>query len=163
MRDRISKLVVLAIVLATIGCDRATKSLALEHLANRPGQQFLSDTVRLQFVENRGGFLGLGSGLSERARRVVFVLGTGLLLVGVLALGLRHDPRGAGLAGLALLWAGGVSNLIDRLVRGSVVDFLNVGVGPLRTGIFNVADVAILVGCALIVIGSGSQARSSSC
>jgi signal peptidase II len=55
--------------------------------------------------------------------------------------------------GLAFLWAGGVSNLADRVARGGrVVDFLNVGVGPLRTGIFNVADMAIMLGVALVLL-----------
>jgi signal peptidase II len=53
--------------------------------------------------------------------------------------------------GLALYLAGGASNLVDRVVRGSVIDFMNVGVGPLRTGIFNVADVAILAGVGIFV------------
>jgi signal peptidase II len=48
---------------------------------------------------------------------------------------------------VALIVGGGVSNLIDRLRYGGyVVDFLNVGIGPVRTGIFNVADMAIMVG-----------------
>jgi signal peptidase II len=155
MRGRVWKLAVLGIVLATIGCYRATKRLALEHLADRPGHHYLADTVRLQFIENRGGFLGLGSDLPEPARTGLFVLGTGLLLVGVLAVALRYGAPGPAFAGLALLWAGGASNLFDRVARGSVVDFLNVGVGPLRTGIFNVADVAIMVGCALLLVRAG--------
>jgi len=57
------------------------------------------------------------------------------------------------LAGVALMWGGGASNLIDRASRGHVVDFLNLGVGSLRTGIFNVADVAVLLGAVLIVVG----------
>jgi len=48
------------------------------------------------------------------------------------------------------VFAGGISNLIDRILWGSVVDFMSVGVGPLRTGIFNVADVAVMIGIALI-------------
>jgi signal peptidase II len=157
MQGRAFKLTVLAVVLATIGCDRATKRLALEHLADHPGHRFLADTVRLQFIENRGGFLGLGSNLPERTRTGLFVLGTGLLLVGVLVWGIRSHARGPAFAGLALLWAGGVSNLFDRVARGSVVDFLNVGIGPLRTGIFNVADMAIMAGCALLLVRSGTR------
>jgi len=56
------------------------------------------------------------------------------------------------LFGVCLVLAGGASNWIDRVVRGSVIDFMNVGVGPLRTGIFNVADVAILTGIGCIVL-----------
>jgi signal peptidase II len=157
MRERAFELVVLGIVLATIGCDRATKRLALEHLADRPGHRYLADTVRLQFVENRGGFLGLGAELPERARTAVFGLGTGVLLLGVLAGSIRYRAHGTALAGVALLWAGGISNLFDRLARGSVVDFMNVGIGPVRTGIFNVADMAIMAGCALLLLRSSAR------
>jgi signal peptidase II len=45
-----------------------------------------------------------------------------------------------------LFVAGGISNLFDRVVQGSVIDFMHVGVGSVRTGIFNVADLAILLG-----------------
>ena len=62
------------------------------------------------------------------------MLGTGLLLLGVLASSIRYRARGAALAGVALLWAGGVSNLFDRVARGSVVDFMNLGIGPVRPG-----------------------------
>jgi signal peptidase II len=151
MTLRIRRLAVLGLVLATIGCDRATKRLAVDHLAGRAVLRYLADTVRLQYVENRGAFLGLGAGLPGWARTSLFVVGTGMLLAGVVALGLRQRVRGASLVGLALLWAGGLSNLVDRVCRGSVVDFLNVGLGSLRTGIFNVADVAIMAGCALLL------------
>jgi signal peptidase II len=159
MTLRIRRLFILGIVLATIGCDRATKQLAVDHLAGRSGQRYLADTVRLQYVENRGAFLGLGASLPGWARTTLFVVGTGLLLAGMVALGLRHRVTGPCLVGLALLWSGGVSNLVDRVVHGSVVDFLNVGMGPLRTGVFNMADVAIMAGCALVLatraVGAG--------
>ena len=61
---------------------------------------------------------------------------------------------GLALLGLAFFVAGGASNLADRLARGTVTDFINVGVGSLRTGIFNVADVAIMLGAALVAFGS---------
>jgi signal peptidase II len=63
----------------------------------------------------------------------------------------RFRLSGPALVGLALYFAGGASNLVDRVMRGSVIDFLNVGVGPLRTGIFNVADMAILLGVGIFL------------
>ena len=49
-----------------------------------------------------------------------------------------------------MMLAGGGSNFFDRAVNnGAVIDFMNVGLGPLRTGVFNVADMAIMFGCAL--------------
>jgi len=55
------------------------------------------------------------------------------------------------LIGLSLVWAGGASNWVDRVARGSVVDFLNVEFGALRTGIFNVADAAVMLGACILV------------
>jgi signal peptidase II len=63
--------------------------------------------------------------------------------------------------GLTLFIAGAASNWIDRVVRGSVVDFLNLGIQSVRTGIFNVADVAIMVGVALVVVGELRRIRAS--
>ena len=56
------------------------------------------------------------------------------------------------LTALVLFLAGGASNWIDRALQGSVVDFLNVGIGPLRTGIFNVADVGVMLGAFLLLL-----------
>jgi signal peptidase II len=60
--------------------------------------------------------------------------------------------------GLTLVAAGGFSNLVDRARFGSVTDFLALGTGPLRSGIFNVADVAILAG---VLLCCGALAVSS--
>jgi signal peptidase II len=63
---------------------------------------------------------------------------------------------------LALFVTGGASNWIDRLAQGSVVDFLSVGVGPVRTGVFNVADVAIMLGAGVIAIAAIRKRHASS-
>ena len=62
--------------------------------------------------------------------------------------------------GLVLFLAGGASNWVDRALRGSVVDFMNVGVGWLRTGIFNFADVAIMLGVALFAFSELTARRT---
>jgi signal peptidase II len=82
----------------------------------------------------------------------VFTVGTGLMLLAAVAIGIRMRASGAEAVGLALVCSGGVSNLIDRLAHGTVIDFLNVGLGPVRTGIFNVADMAVLAGIAVFLV-----------
>jgi signal peptidase II len=57
--------------------------------------------------------------------------------------------------------AGGISNLVDRIALGRVIDFLNVGIGPFRTGIFNVADVAIMAGIAVLLVEHWRRARAT--
>jgi signal peptidase II len=147
--------VLLVAVLATIGCDRVTKHIATTALAGEPERSYLAGTIRLEYVENTGGFLSLGASLPSSARRALLTIGTGVVLVALFGAAVRLRWRGWLLIGTSLVLAGGASNWVDRLVRGSVVDFLNVGVGSLRTGIFNVADMAIMVGVAVLLFAHG--------
>jgi signal peptidase II len=146
------RLVVLLIALLTIGCDQVTKRLAVAHLAGTARHSYLADTLRLEYSENTGAFLGAGAQWPEVVRVAVFTLGTGLVLLALGAALVRGRWSPVQRLGLVLLWAGGISNLADRALHGRVVDFLNVGVAGLRTGIFNVADVAILFGVALALV-----------
>lgn len=145
------RVALLLLVGMTVGCDRVSKHFAALELAGEPRQSFLADTVRLEYAENSGAFLSLGHDWSPAIRTTVFTIGTGLILCAMVAAALRVQLSGPALVGLALYFGGGVSNLVDRIVRGSVIDFMNVGVGPLRTGIFNVADMAILLGVGIFV------------
>jgi len=140
-----------AVLAATIGCDRVTKRIAVDRLANGPDRSFLAGTVTILYAENTGGFLSVGAGLSPRGRAAVFVVGTGLILVAVAVGLLRSQLDPWSLLGATLFVAGGASNWIDRVTNGKVIDFLNVGIGPVRTGVFNVADMAILAGFALLI------------
>jgi len=145
------RVALLVLIGMTVGCDRVSKHFAARELAGEPRQSFLADTVRLEYTENTGAFLSFGDNWSPAARHGVFTIGTGLILCGMIVAAIRFRLSGPALVGLALYFAGGASNLADRVVRGSVIDFMNVGVGPLRTGIFNVADMAILLGVAIFV------------
>ena len=152
-RSRAASLMLLGVLLVScIGCDQATKRLATEELRGRAPQSFLCDTVRLQHAENPGAFLGMGGRLPETLRRIAI---TGLniaLVAGSATVLIVHwnMPRPQFVA-LALLTAGGFGNLIDRVLHnGMVTDFLNVGIGPVRTGIFNVADMAITGGAIVL-------------
>jgi signal peptidase II len=151
----------LVMVGTTIGCDQVSKHLASVYLMGRPGQSFLGDSLRLEYAENPGAFLSLGAGLPAWARMALFSILTGALLITCVIVGLRDRWAGLPLLGLALVFAGGVSNLMDRVARGTVVDFLNVGLGTLRTGIFNVADMAILLGVAVLALCRRSRAREN--
>jgi signal peptidase II len=146
------RIALLTAIVAMIGCDRATKQMAAIALAGTPRLSFLADTVRIEYAENPGGFLSAGAHLPPAARTGLFVVGNGLALVLVVAVAIRRRWKGWPLAGLCLFIAGGASNWIDRAAHGSVIDFINVGVGPLRTGIFNIADVAIMLGIAIVVL-----------
>jgi signal peptidase II len=147
------RLALLGVVLATIGCDRVTKHVATATLAGEPARSYLGNLIWVGYAENAGGFLSLGASWPPGVRTFVFTAAAGLLLLALAVFGLRRRARGWQALGIALFVAGGASNWIDRLLHGSVVDFLNVGIGPVRTGIFNVADVAILLGAVAFFFG----------
>lgn len=150
-------LLAIVLILTTIGCDRVTKHLATEHLADAERHSFLGDVFRLEYAENTGAFLSLGSTLPDKLRTGLLTYGVALGLIVVAIVAVKKRWSGVPLAGAALIWAGGASNLVDRALRGSVVDFMNLGIASLRTGIFNVADIAILAGAVLIAFSDMGQ------
>src|SRR5436309_5181116 len=118
--------------------------MAQARLSDAPPVSYLNGLVRLEYAENSGAFLSLGSRLPPGARFLLLEVMVGSLLAIGLALTLFSDRmRLSQKAVLALALGGGLGNLIDRVARGVVVDFVSLGIGPLRTGIFNFADVAI--------------------
>jgi signal peptidase II len=137
---------------ATAGCDRVTKHYAMTALARGPAHSFLGDTVRLDYHENPGGFLSAGADWDAPTRTVVFQLANGAFLLGALFMAYRYKWSRLAAAGLIVFIAGGLSNLIDRVALGTVVDFMSLGIGPFRTGIFNVADVAIMTGMVILAV-----------
>jgi signal peptidase II len=145
--------VVTLTLLCCVGCDQMSKSAARVLLASGDAQSFLGDSLRLQLVENPGSFLSLGASLPEHFRFALFTAAVAALLIGLVAASLfarRLQPWRV--VALALVAGGGISNLIDRLLyNGRVTDFLNVGIGGVRTGIFNVADMAIMAGALLLL------------
>jgi signal peptidase II len=144
-------------MVTTFGCDRVTKHLASVTLAGTAGQSYLADTVRLEYAENTGAFLSIGAELPDSVRRNVLSGATTLVLIGTIFMAFKHRWSAVPLFGLALIFAGGASNLADRVMHGHVIDFLNVGLGPIRTGIFNVADLAVMTGVIVMVRARGRE------
>lgn len=142
-------LLILFIVLLNIGCDQQTKHIAkenLEHIAG--GYSYMNDMFRLIYAENKGAFLSTGSEWSPMVHTIMLKVLPLMLLVGMLIYTLfskQVDIKHA--IFLSFIIGGGMSNIIDRLFyQGGVIDFMNMGIGSLRTGIFNFADVAIMIG-----------------
>ena len=112
--------------------------------------------LMLTYTENRGAFLSLGANLPADVRAWLF---NGVVAVGltVLAVYVYRHPD----VPLALVLSGGIGNLIDRLrFGGRVSDFLYLHAGPLHTGVFNVADMAITAG--VVWMGVRALLRQSS-
>lgn len=136
--------------------DQWTKLWAVEVLKGEEAWVFLGGIFRMQFAYNPGGFLGLGGNLSSEMRTALFI---GLNGVGLLALAILPCVKRLSLLNFFACWlifAGGIGNQIDRirLENGHVIDFLNIGWGSLRSGIFNIADMAITAGALILLVAA---------
>lgn len=135
--------------------DQLTKQWAISDLKGHFPRIYWDNLFRLEYSENTGAFLGLGAALPEWLRFWLLSVFVGLVLIlsTVFLFRTRAITRVQAI-GIALLTSGGASNLWDRFFREGrhVVDFMNVGIGQLRSGIFNVADVAIMAGIFLFVL-----------
>lgn len=140
-------------MVACLALDQTTKYYAVQSLQGEPTQRYLGDTFRIQFATNTGAFLGLGNALPENVRFWLFNVFTSLVIVGIFVYVLAASRmKAVESIAFALLISGGMGNLIDRVTRdGIVVDFMNMGLGKIRTGIFNVADVGIMAGIFLLL------------
>jgi signal peptidase II len=132
----------------TLVTDQFSKYLARRVLESCGQTTFLRGTVTFSLVENRLGFLGIVRDLPPFGQFFFLYILVGAVILGclfVLFRLARHNSSHT--LPLGLVTGGGLSNLFDRLVGdGGVTDFIMIGIGRLQTGIFNVADVYILLG-----------------
>lgn len=171
-QQRFRLFLALAILCSCVGCDQATKTIAMNSLRDQPTRSYFADTIRLGFVQNPGGFLSLGADLPDSFRRGLFIATSGVLMLGILSfLIIRRNIPVLLFVSLVYVLSGGVGNLVDRVSNnGLVTDFINVGIGSIRTGVFNVADIAITFGAIAIGIltlkreaGDGPESPNGRC
>jgi signal peptidase II len=145
------------------GFDQITKDVAQERLASSPPISLLNDTIRIQYTENTGAILGLGASLPGEVRFAIFVVLNGLITSITLIYALKfYELRFVQRVGLLFIASGGMGNLLDRLFnQGAAIDFMNLGIGSLRTGIFNVADVFIVIGVSMVLLFSLNEQRQT--
>jgi len=144
---------ILLFVIGYTGMDQFSKYIAKKMLSPGIVFQFFGDLFRLQYAENKGIYLSLGSTLPDETRFWLFTVTVSILLL-VLFLFLIFSQKLSFFPtfSLTLVLSGGIGNLIDRIFRqGVVVDMFNLGIGSLRTGIFNLADLAITFGGGMMV------------
>lgn len=159
--SRKSKIIIfLLCCIISIGADRITKNLAKEHLQDKGELSYFHDTFRLVYVENTGAALSLGDSLPPAASFwLLSMLPLAFLLV-VAFYVYRHLDGMTPLRifSIALIFSGGIGNIIDRVLYDRhVTDFMNMGIGSLRTGIFNVADVCVTAGVIGLLVFRSKQ------
>jgi signal peptidase II len=155
-------LLICSVLFSCIGCDQVTKGVARHSLPKLEIISLAGGILRLQYCENPGAFLGFGAKAPETIRYWAFTLVVFCFLSGLLTYAIFSKASTTKkIVALSLVAGGGFGNLIDRICNnGRVIDFMNAGIGPLRTGIFNVADIAILIGAVWLSVISFNGKRT---
>ncbi|MGZ3690966.1 MAG: signal peptidase II [Pseudobdellovibrio sp.] len=120
------------------------------------GSSYIGGMFQFIYAENPGAFLGLGGQWSRELRFIIFAAIVFFGLGGMLWYLIKKENLKINLFAYSFILAGGFGNLWDRVFHddGHVIDFMLIEVwGPLRTGVFNVADVFIVIGVLLALFG----------
>ncbi len=142
--------------------DRLTKIAAIAWLKDKKPVRLLSDTVMIVYTENRGAFLSLGSTWPPFLKSIVLIYIPLLLCTGILFYCFFKQMDKSRTILIVTIASGGMGNLMDRMLnRFSVIDFMNFGIGRLRTGILNVADLSITFGIIALIIYEAMQERKA--
>ncbi len=135
-----------------ISCDQQTKQMAKEKLSYSRPIEYLDGTFKLMYAENTGAFLGLGNTLSPNLKYLFLIFIPTFVLFLFTVTYFKVSNSIGQFVGMSLIVGGGIGNMIDRVAYGSVIDFMNIDLGGIRTGIFNFADVAVSFGLVLLLI-----------
>jgi signal peptidase II len=159
-RKILKTLGIILILLTNLGCDQISKQIVRRELSLFETVSLIDNHLTITKVENTGAFLSVGSALPDLMK---FILLSGIPLLalsfGLVYLFTRKHLSAISRVALSFAIGGGIGNIYDRIIRGSVTDFLHIDFGIFQTGIFNMADVSIMMGLILYLIQSLTTKR----
>lgn len=151
----IRTLLILLILISNVGCDQVTKNIIRDRIDYNEQIDLMGNFLTLTKVENSGAFLSIGDSLPQPAKILLLTVLPVILLGFVLVFSLmKKGTNDLTLLGICFITGGGIGNIYDRLVHGSVTDFLHMDFGFFQTGIFNMADISIMTGFFIVLTES---------
>lgn len=152
---------IILLIVTNIAVDQISKHVVRTEVI--PGKiiPIIGDTFILTNVENSGAFLGMGSDLGPTLKLLLLLILPVLVLGFVLYYILKNKTLDRlSLIGFCFILGGGIANVYDRIVYGSVTDFFHIDFGGMfRTGIFNVADMSVTSGMIMLLVASFIQKK----
>lgn len=149
-------IVIFTLLFFIFGFDQGSKFWAVNQLMGKNAVVYFNGLFQFVYAENPGAFLGLGGNLSRELRFIIFALIVFLGLGGMLWYLIKKENLKINLYAYTFILAGGFGNLWDRVFHedGHVIDFMLIEIwGPLRTGVFNIADLFIVIGVLMALFG----------
>ena len=156
LNKRERNLLITTIVFLSIALDQISKIWVRNNFESYIENSIIGDIFTLIKVENTGAFLGMGSELSETLRILLLIVLPIIVLISItIYTYIDKTLDKISIIGFSLIIGGGIGNIFDRIVYGSVTDFLYLDFGGMfKTGIFNIADLSVTTGMILILIYS---------
>ena len=163
MKVSTRSITIILIIIATIAIDQISKILVRSYIVSGTQSDIIGNYFTLHNVENVGAFLGMGSDLNPAFRLVLLLILPVVVLGFVLVHILRNkDMDALSLVAFSCIIGGGIANVYDRIVYGSVTDFFHINLGGIfRTGIFNMADLFVTTGMIILLMVSFKTKKSS--
>ena len=173
--DRKRLITFIAVSLGVIGIDRLTKWLIKTTMEIGESIDIIGNLLRISYILNSGIAFGMLDANLSPAKRPLLIIIT-LIALGIILYIFLSLPKNIRLSGVSmgLIFGGAIGNLTDRIIRGVVVDFVDVdfpnisipalGLHMTRFATFNVADASVLVGIIMllvIIIVKGGKAEQS--
>ncbi|HET6542712.1 MAG TPA: signal peptidase II [Chryseolinea sp.] len=146
-------LVIVIILISNVGCDQISKNIVRKRIHYNEEISLMNNYLTLTKIENKGAFFSLGHSLPQPIKLLLLtilpMIALGLIFIYLLT---KKNLTNTAIIGICFIIGGGAGNIYDRLVYGSVTDFLHIDFVIFQTAIFNMADVSIMTGVFMIVI-----------
>ena len=149
-------LFIIVLIVFNIAIDQISKVLIRTNFKYGEIKSLIGDKFIMQYVENKGAFLGMGSDMNDSLKMIFLLILPALVLGYVIYYIIKtKELDRLSLIAFCCIVGGGMANVFDRIVYGQVTDFffINLG-GVFKTGIFNVADLSVTTGM-IILLFSG--------
>ncbi len=151
--QKIRMILILSLVLLNVSCDQISKNVIRQLIEPYERIEVFKDSFVITKVENTGAAYSLGEDLGPALKVLLLqILPILVLLILLRQILIKTNYSRATIIGLAFIIGGGIGNLFDRIMYGSVTDFLILDLGIIKTEIFNMADASIMFGSVLVVL-----------
>jgi signal peptidase II len=141
-----------AVAVLILAADQLTKKIVQASIPPHAVIPVVPHFFNLTHTQNSGAAFGLFSGSSSPWKTTLLILVSGALLVTVIGIVWRSRMQWESAVGLSLILGGASSNLLDRISRGQVVDFLDFYFRSYHWFTFNLADSAIVMGAGFLIL-----------
>jgi signal peptidase II len=146
-------LFIVLLIIFNIAIDQISKVWVRANFEYREIKSLIGDKFIMQYVENKGAFLGMGSDMNDTLK-LIFLLILPTLVLGYVIYYIvkTKELDRLSLIAFCCIVGGGIANVFDRIVYGQVTDFffINLG-GVFKTGIFNIADLSVTTGMIMLL------------